>query len=244
MTQEFVTLPRGVVEQALEALINEGEFRKLIKPLIEKSIDSIREALEQPQNHVSDAGNMVPAGWKLVPIEPTDDMLYDIQEFSHILPPRGKRIWAHMLDAAPQPPTTEQSSAVQPQGEQEPVAWIEHEWSGSGLRHLHFERPAPTVRDEVVRPVWTPLYTHQQPKRERLPVGAELFIHPQNLRCKSNQARLATLWGYVKEQTKREPLIGEAECQCPYPKANPSTYNAWLDGWEAAERAHGIGGEA
>ena len=56
----------------------------------------------------------------------------------------------------------------QPQVEQEPVAWIEHEWSGSGLRHLHFERPAPTVRDEVVRPVWTPLYTHPQPKREPL----------------------------------------------------------------------------
>lgn len=56
----------------------------------------------------------------------------------------------------------------QSQVEQEPVAWIEHEWSGSGLRHLHFERPAPTVRDEVVRPVWTPLYTRPQPKRQPL----------------------------------------------------------------------------
>ena len=27
-----------------------------------------------------------------------------------------------------------------------------------------------------------------------------LYTHPQNLSCKSNQARLATLWGYVKEQ--------------------------------------------
>lgn len=55
-----------------------------------------------------------------------------------------------------------------PQVEQGPVAWIEHEWSGSGLRHLHFERPAPTVRDEVVCPVWTPLYTHPQPPRQPL----------------------------------------------------------------------------
>lgn len=39
---------------------------------------------------------------------------------------------------------------------------------------------------------------------ERLPVGAEFFIHPQNLRCKSNQARLATLWGYVKPQPQVE----------------------------------------
>lgn len=118
MTQEFVTLPREVVEQALEALINEGEFRKLLEPLIEKSIDSIRAALERPQNHVEQHLGMVPAGWKLVPVEPTDDMLYDIQEFSHILPPRGKRIWAHMLAAAPQPPTTEDSSVVRPQVEQ------------------------------------------------------------------------------------------------------------------------------
>ncbi len=40
-----------------------------------------------------------------------------------------------------------------------PVAWIEHEWSGTGLRKLHFERHDPTVRDEVVNPIWTPLYT-------------------------------------------------------------------------------------
>jgi hypothetical protein len=42
---------------------------------------------------------------------------------------------------------------------QEPVAWIEHEWSGSGLRHLHFERREQSVRDEVMNPIWTPLYT-------------------------------------------------------------------------------------
>ena len=67
-----------------------------------------------------------------------------------------------------QPQSVTNCHQSQPQGEQEPVAWIEHEWSGSGLRHLHFERPAPTVRDEVVRPVWTPLYTHPQPPRQPL----------------------------------------------------------------------------
>jgi hypothetical protein len=50
---------------------------------------------------------------------------------------------------------------------QEPVAWIEHEWSGSGLRHLHFERREQSLRDEVVNPIWTPLYTHPQPKQEQ-----------------------------------------------------------------------------
>ena len=50
---------------------------------------------------------------------------------------------------------------------QEPVAWVEHEWSGTGSRKLHFEKRDPTVRDEVVNPVWTPLYT-DPPKRQPL----------------------------------------------------------------------------
>jgi hypothetical protein len=48
---------------------------------------------------------------------------------------------------------------AQPAPVQEPVAWVEHEWSGSGLRHLHFERREQSVRDEVMNPIWTPLYT-------------------------------------------------------------------------------------
>ena len=39
----------------------------------------------------------------------------------------------------------------------EPVAWIEHELQGTGLRHLHFERRPNTLRDDVVAPVWTAL---------------------------------------------------------------------------------------
>ena len=42
----------------------------------------------------------------------------------------------------------------------------------------------------------------------------------------------------------RRPLTDEAELQCPCPQANPSTREAWLDGWEAAERAHGIGSKS
>ena len=102
MTQEFVTLPRSVVEQALEALINEGEFRKLLKPLIEKSIDSIRDALEQP-----DAGPQVtaPEGWKLVPVEPTDEMVeagdHEIEKWGVDASSSGA--FRAMLAAAPQP---------------------------------------------------------------------------------------------------------------------------------------------
>lgn len=50
----------------------------------------------------------VPDGWKLVPVEPTPEMLYAAQEFSDILPPRGKRVWGYMLSAAPAPSNTTQ----------------------------------------------------------------------------------------------------------------------------------------
>ena len=40
--------------------------------------------------------------WKLVPIEPTADMLYEVQENAHLLPPRAKRVYAMLLAAAPE----------------------------------------------------------------------------------------------------------------------------------------------
>ena len=95
-----ITIDRAVAEQALEALLNEGEFRKILKPLIEKSIDSIREALDQP-----DAGipATVPAGWKLVPVVPTDAMLDAVrtkggpQAVGYAI-----AAWSDLLEAAPQ----------------------------------------------------------------------------------------------------------------------------------------------
>ena len=118
---DTITLPRSVVEQALEAL-DEIAWSNNTRRQSDRADDArivLRAALEQPQDHPEQHLDMVPEGWKLVPVEPTDDMLYDIQEYSHILPPRGKRIWAHMLNAAPQPPVVEQ-----PQGGQEPICWV------------------------------------------------------------------------------------------------------------------------
>ena len=58
--------------------------------------------------------------------------------------------------------------------EQEPVAWVEHEWSGTGVTHLHFDRRKPTLRDEVLNPVWTPLYT-APPRKEWVDLTADGF---------------------------------------------------------------------
>ena len=110
MKQEFVTLLREVVEQALEALINEGEFRKLLEPLIEKSIDSIRAALEQPQA-VTDC---------------------------------------HQSD--------------QPQGEQEPVAWLTIEVMGPRTKvDVEWEDQLQKLPSGIYK-----LYTSPQPRREPL----------------------------------------------------------------------------
>lgn len=175
MKQEFVTLPRAVVEQAIAALTDLAGWRAA--PLC----DLLRAALEQPQNHVPDAGNMVPAGWKLVPVEPTEEMLRagcgsespamfreslrretdgpKTVEMVKKIVQRHLESYRAMLAAAPQPPTTEQSSAVeQQQGEQEPVAEVIESHVRAGLDGR---------------------FTAVVAGRERLSVGAEIFVHPQ-----------------------------------------------------------------
>ena len=48
------------------------------------------------------------------------------------------------------------------QADQPPVAWICTEWSGSGMPVLTFDGPPadPGPRDQLTKPVWTPLYTN------------------------------------------------------------------------------------
>ena len=169
MTQEFVTLPREVVERALDALYcTDSQEGSPAYNFELKAIEELRAALEQPQNHILDAVSMVPDGWKLVPVKPTQGMLDAYIRMQGRFS-SARSDWAAMLAAAPQPPTTDQSSAVQqPQGEQEPVAWIRTEWSN---RKLTFDGPpaVPSVRDELTKPAWTPLYT--RPQREREPLS-------------------------------------------------------------------------
>lgn len=162
MTQEFVTLPREVVEQALDALF-------MYKPMVTgvtfqhglEAAQALRAALEQP---TVQSGGIQP-NWKLVPVEPTRGMLdaarKDLVRDAEI-DPMLKGIHSAMLAAAPQPQAVEQT-----QDDQEPVAWIWTEWSS---RNVTFDGPpaVPSVRDELTKPVWTPLYTHPQPEREPL----------------------------------------------------------------------------
>ena len=94
MTQEFVTLPREVVEQALESLLNEGNFRKLMKPLIEESIKQIKAALEQPQGEQPPTTEQSSAvgviGWKNH--QPNSGT---VVHWTTLMPPLGTKLYTH-----------------------------------------------------------------------------------------------------------------------------------------------------
>ena len=74
-----------------------------------------------------------------------------------------------------------------------------------------------------------------------LPFGTALYTHPQNLNCKSTQARLATLWGYERPQPPRQPLT-EMEI-VELRQLTPGTLDVQFVLFaRAIERAHGITG--
>ena len=107
MTHEFVTLPRGVVEQMIEnmkSIVGDSGYDRM---LTRESEQILRAALDQPKNHIEQHLGMVPAGWKLVPVEPTDDMhRAAVRTVVHCtgnddFPPA---VYRAMLAAAPQPP--------------------------------------------------------------------------------------------------------------------------------------------
>ena len=105
-----ITLPRAVVEQALKALENTSPlgFNMESDKNFYAAIATLRFALRQQQDHSEQHLDMVPAGWKLVPVDPTEQMIDAARSQSSF--PDG--VYRSMLDAAPQPLTTEQSSAV------------------------------------------------------------------------------------------------------------------------------------
>ena len=118
MTYEFVTLPREVVEQALEALFEADSVREDYQnvKMRRDSIAVLRAALKQPQ--IQSGG--IPPNWKLVPVEPTIRKMaamgpviracYNMDGVSENV----VDVYRAMLAAAPQPPALEQTQANQP----------------------------------------------------------------------------------------------------------------------------------
>ena len=157
MTQEFVTLPREVMEQALKALENTSPlgFNMESDKKFYAAIVALRSALEQPQVQQEPVAGVVirdglPCLLQDRHIKSTDHRVYThpqpaqkpltddqvLKAVRHLYQsdlPVGMGfsddldVARAVLEAAPQPQTTEQSSAVQSQVERVPYLWYDPE---------------------------------------------------------------------------------------------------------------------
>ena len=96
----------------------------------------------------------VPAGWKLVPVEPTRDMLTAWIKAVVVSNTTAPALYRAMLTAAPQPPVVEQV----------PVAWAIFVDSGNARMWSTFQPHIQKFADAEGLSV-TPLYTHPQPRQ-------------------------------------------------------------------------------
>ena len=323
-----ILIDRAVLEQALEALNASMPHNNDMDEDWSSHIAArraLRAALEQPQDHPEQHLDMVPTGWKLVPVELSPDMLdagrnacegrFYPQDMLH--GPRAMMAdhWAAMINASPQSPVVEQPlkdqlvdwpevdrllktvkyligiaergtvrkmrddetveqfvlSYVQALEQQQCEAFCFcdndislQSVSGGGASEGLYGRITLKIGSEFVS------YVKEQPQvehgpvasiyiadngerefddwRHDLPVGRNyLYTHPQNLNCKSTQARLATLWGYEKPQPPRQPLTEDGITQAFLTTGlfgpGDEVIGYEVEMVRAIERAHGIGGE-
>ena len=148
-----------------------------------------------------------PAGWKLVPVEPTEDMLSCIRDHVRDYPRWWEHSYRDLIKAAPQPPTTEQSSAVEQQqsdqdglrASNEYLLGCMRDWSELAIRlrtrvaELESQVAAPSVVEQpqgeqepvaVIGDGWTLLWVGCGPiahivKKHGLRIGDKLYTHPQ-----------------------------------------------------------------
>jgi hypothetical protein len=165
---------KGVSQPVREALLQMADYKQLYEQVCEqydvlaKEFDAIKQALAAPVQE--------PVAWMFEDDEDNGHKTF-IQtppspEVVAYLAKWNRPAWVPIYTTPP----------AQPAPVQEPVAWIEHEWSGSGLRHLHFERREQSVRDEVMNPIWTPLYT-TPPAAQPAPVQEPVaWANPNDLK--------------------------------------------------------------
>lgn len=177
MTQEFVTLPREVVELALEAM--KWAFPNSIRLTADhrNSIDSLRAALEQPQ---AEQPAMTPIAQRKL-----DSLLaegYTISGYSvyHERKHQHGFVTSAGLVGWWKP---EGVGYPQPRGEQEPVGEAAFMPGAKGFTVAYF-----LVSDV---PVGTKLYTHSQPKREPLTNEQVKVGLIQSIECTDARERCA-----------------------------------------------------
>lgn len=195
---DTITLPRPVLEQALEALKIGYESAKDCAETFHIEMAGYKqqrhEALDAEVKQISDAIGVLRTALSAAAsdedgdtikvlraaIEQARDWIAEHPDRRPVSAGRMVATLTNALAAAPQPPVVEQGSGVLNQ--------CDGCMQGAPLRGIFHT-------DESGKSFMT------CQKRK--------YTHPQNLNCKSTQARLATLWGYVKPQPKREPLPDE-----------------------------------
>ena len=158
-----ITLPRSVVEQALDALkIGHESAQSCAETFhVEMAVykQQRHEALDAEVKQISDAIGALRAALEQEP-----------EAWDNCRGERQCRIWCgnkHCVShPAVQPPVVEQPQSVtdchqsQPKGEQEPVGCITGTYGGYPVVRL--------INPALVLPFGTALYTHPQPKHEPL----------------------------------------------------------------------------
>ena len=266
MKQEFVTLPREVVEHVLKAMGRGGLLRQ------RQAMAAIHAALEQPQrkltpqdisdsallgniespfnscmhqehckrwkaqadqqhqgelssdndlqcenSHFITTSSSVPFGYKLVPVEPTQEML---DAYIHMQGrfSSARSDWAAMLAAAPQPPVVGQSdndtvpvprsllgaacAAISRKQDAPKVLEQLRRYTTGDLSQPAAEqpqveqKPVAEVIESHVRAGLDGRFTAVVAGRERLSVGAEIFVHPQPNREPLSLAQIAEVFGW------------------------------------------------
>ena len=194
---ETITLPRSVVEQALE---------HLTCPVDEPVREAFRAALEQPQDHPEQHLDMVPEGWKLVPVEPTEAMLHAgnsaIENWG--VDANGSSTYRAMLAAAPQPPVVEQ-----PQVEQEPVAWMHQCRKKPELVKLSFKKrePALAASGYKARPL---IFGDTAKPRQPLTDDERQDVYAKAIKAIDNDPNLSWRDAIVFETERAHGIGGEA----------------------------------
>ena len=113
-----------------------------------------------------------------------------------------------------------QNPTEQIQADTAPAAWAIYSDDGTAIRLWSKDKAtAQDAADKFGLPL-VPLYTAPQPT--------------ENLRCKSTQKRLATLWGYVKQEQARKPLTDE-KLYALYCEAMKGYYVSSLHYWRDTE---------
>ena len=246
---DTITLPREVAKRILRNI----EIGNKLSAGIEMRRE-IEAALEQPQDHPEQNLNMVPEGWKLVPVEPADSQIRAAQDtWWHACncETYWDQIYAAMLAAAPQPPTAEKSSGVeQPQGE--PPGSTESAYQRGYLDGMaKGRRDAAMDAEEGQEPV-TARHRFRNPQRGTpdwsvwQPCKVEKKRPVWEIDSQGFEVEYQAL--YTHPQPKREPLtdaqINDHRLALPYDGEDLPDPWDFKQGVRAAERAHRIGGEA